>query len=138
MRDIKKVLRRQGIFFESIKKEFLEKIEETNLKSAEPFFQFTESFFHLEASLRQVPDLSSGQYQAIEIVWHQLESLLASAGIAVIRQTQAEYDLRLHESVAKVSEGSGNLVVKEVLLPGYIFRGKVVRPAKVVVKHCNS
>jgi molecular chaperone GrpE (heat shock protein) len=134
MRDLKKVLRRQGIFFESIKKEFLEKLEEKDLKAADGLFEFTDAFFHLDASLRQAPDLSSNQYQAIEIVWQHLESLLASTGIEIIRQAEVNYDPRLYESVGNVSEGDGNPMVKEILLPGYIYKGQVIKPAKAVVE----
>lgn len=134
MRELKKVLRRQGIFFESIKKEFLEKLEEKDLKAADVLFEFTDAFFHLDASLRQAPDLSSNQYQAIEIVWQHLESLLASTGIEIIRQAEINYDPRLYESVGKVSEGDGDPMVKEILLPGYIYKGQVIKPAKAVVE----
>lgn len=135
VKDLKKLLRRQGILFESVKKELLEKMEESGLKSADPLFRFTDAFFHLDASSKHAPGLTPDQDQALQIVWQRLESLLASTDIQVIRQTGGAYNPRLHEAVEKLGESSGNLIVKEILLPGYIFKGKVVRPAKVVVAH---
>ena len=130
---IKKVLRRQSLFLEALKKEVLAQVGEKVLQDAEPIRQLAESFFYFDSSLREGPGLSSGQDEAAEMVWKKLELLLSSLGLELIRRTGEPFDSRLHQTVERVERGDGNMVVTKIIQPGYLYHGQVIRPARVII-----
>jgi molecular chaperone GrpE (heat shock protein) len=130
---IKKVLRRQTLFLEALKKEVLAQVGEKVLQDAEPIRQLAESFFYFDSSLREGSGLPSGQNEAAEMVWKKLEVLLSSLGLELIRRTGEPFDPRLHQTVERVERGDGNMVVAKIIQPGYLYRGQVIRPARVIL-----
>ena len=130
---IKKVLRRQSLFLEALKKEVLAQVGEKVLQDAEPIRQLAESFFYFDSSLREGPGLPSGQDEAAEMVWKKLELLLSSLGLELIRRTGEPFDSRLHQTVERVERGDGNMVVTKIIQPGYLYHGQVIRPARVII-----
>ena len=130
---IKKVLRRQTLFLEAVKKEVLVRVGEMVLQDAEPILQLAESFFYFDSSLREGPGLPSGQEEAAEMVWKKLEPLLSSLGLEFIRRTGETFDPRLHQTVERAAEDNGNMVVTKIIQPGYLYHGQVVRPARVII-----
>ena len=130
---IKKTLRRQNLSLEVFREEILKEIGEKTLKEANPLLEIIESFFYFDSSLRDLPDFPASQLEAAELVWKKFDSLLADFGLEIIRQTGGSFDPRIHESVEKPPETSGRLVVTRILRPGYLYRGQVVRAAKVIL-----
>ena len=134
---IKKIFRKQGLFLDLLRKEVLEKLEEKRAKDVERFFELAEAFFYHDRSLKKIPGMSSSQQEALAIVWHKLEALLSSLGIEIIRRVDVDFDPRLYEAVEKVAEGNGKPVVKKIIQPGFIYEGRIIKPAKVIVEREN-
>ena len=130
---IKKVLRRQTLFLEALKKEVLAQVGERVLQDAEPIRQLAESFFYFDSFLREGPDLPSGQDEAAEMVWKTLEVLLSSFGLEFIRRTGEPFDPRVHQTVERVEGEDGNMVVTKIIQLGYLYHGQVIRPARVII-----
>ena len=130
---IKKVLRRQTIFLEAFKKEVLVQVGERVLQDAEPIVQLAESFFYFDSSLREGPGLPSGQDEAAEMVWKRLELLLSSLGLEFIRRTGEPFNPRLHQTVGRAEGEEENMAVTKIIQPGYLYRGQVIRPARVII-----
>lgn len=132
--DIKKILRKQGILIEMLKKEILERIAEKEFsgRNLQLFSDAVDSFFYLDMSLQEISGLSPKQKEAAGIVWQKLELMLFSAGIEVIHKTGVSFDSSLHEAVERISDDNAPLYVEKLIQPGYIYRGKVIKPAKVI------
>jgi molecular chaperone GrpE (heat shock protein) len=130
---VKKVLRRQGLFLETFKKETVARMDQKWLKDAEPVLQLAEAFFYFESSLKDGPGLPSGQREAAEMVWGKLELVLSGLGLELIRHTGEPFDPRLHETVERTPEHNGDEVVTKIIQPGYLFNGQVVKPARVII-----
>ena len=77
--------------------------------------------------------MSLKQDQALKIVWEKLESLFSLVGLEIIHSTGVHFDPRLYEAVEKTSQGTGYLTVMRVIQPGYIYKGRVLRPAKAII-----
>jgi len=135
---IKRNFRKQSVFLDLFRKETLERLEERRVKEVQHFFELTDAFFYYDCSLRERPDLSSGQQEALSIIWEKLEALLSSVGIDIIRKVDVDFDSRLYEAMEKVREGNGKPVVKQILQPGYVYQGRVIKPAKAIIEMENS
>jgi molecular chaperone GrpE (heat shock protein) len=131
---IKKIFRKQGLSLDLFRKEVLEKLEERRTGEVEHFFRLAEAFFYHDRSLKEIPGMASSQQEALAIVWHQLEALLSSVGIEIIRRVGVDFDPRLYEAVERVADGNGRPVVRRVIQPGFIHEGRVIKPAKAVIE----
>ncbi|MBS1837401.1 MAG: nucleotide exchange factor GrpE [Actinobacteria bacterium] len=63
----------------------------------------------------------------------QLTGTLEKRGLVRVAEVDVEFDPNVHEAVLH-EEGDGDPLVVEVLRPGYLWNGHVVRPAMVKVK----
>jgi molecular chaperone GrpE len=65
----------------------------------------------------------------------QLESSLASAGVAPIDQTGVPFDPTMHDAMMmqKAEKDQAPGMVAKVLEPGWKLHDRVIRPAKVAV-----
>lgn len=72
--------------------------------------------------------------KGVDMVHKKLMSILAKEGIEKIECVGKQFDPRMHEAVmaAESKELKDNTVIEE-LEKGYVFRNKVLRPAKVKV-----
>ncbi len=72
--------------------------------------------------------------QGVELISKQLWDILARQGMEVVDPTGQRFDPELHEAVQRV-EGGGHQpgAVVSVLAKGYLFGGRLVRPALVSV-----
>jgi molecular chaperone GrpE len=72
----------------------------------------------------------------VELVYAKLSDSLRMAGVERMDAEGKPFDPELHEALmGSVSEGDGDLVVADVLRPGYTMKGRVIRPAGVRVIH---
>jgi molecular chaperone GrpE len=110
---------------EQIKEEAIEKFAKAFLEVVDNFEKALESF-------KYTNDINS-ILQGIQMTHYQVVNLLKNFGIEKIEDTQ-EFNPMLHEAIetVKSKEYKPNQIVK-VLQHGYTFKGKVIRPAKVVV-----
>ena len=81
----------------------------------------------------KVSDDISALAKGVQMIHYQLVKFLEDNGIQEII-AEGEFDPNLHEvlDTYKTNEYKPNQIVK-VLQKGYIYKGKVIRPAKVVV-----
>ena len=69
----------------------------------------------------------------VELVYAKLNESLRAAGVERIEAEGAPFDPEIHEALMRTGEGDGELVVADVLRPGYTMKGRVIRPAGVKV-----
>lgn len=78
--------------------------------------------------------------QGVEMVEKKLAKILGAAGLEVINPVDQSFDPALHEAVATepaVAKEDDHVVARVYQL-GYLFKGQLLRPARVVVKQWNS
>jgi molecular chaperone GrpE len=72
--------------------------------------------------------------RGVEMVYGELKEVLGGEGLRPIDAKGKPFDPNLHEAALEVpGSEDGELVVAEVLRPGYMLKGKVLRPAMVKV-----
>jgi molecular chaperone GrpE len=78
---------------------------------------------------------SVGLVKGVELTLKQLTELMKREGLEEIQAEDMQFDPFRHEVVARVPAGDGEEEnsVLEVLRKGYVFRGKVIRPALVKI-----
>lgn len=76
----------------------------------------------------------------VALVEKKLFKSLAGHGLEVVNPVDHPFDPSVHEAITTTPAGSAeeeNLVA-QVYQPGYLFRGQLLRPARVVVKQWNG
>jgi molecular chaperone GrpE len=70
----------------------------------------------------------------VELVLRELHAVLSKHGVTPIDALRQLFDPALHEAMAQVPDASvpANTVV-QVFQPGYQLRGRLLRPARVLV-----
>lgn len=78
--------------------------------------------------------------QGVELVERKLLKALGGAGLEIVNPVDQTFDPTLHEAVATVPALSkeDDHTVAQVYQPGYVFKGQLLRPARVVVKQWNG
>jgi molecular chaperone GrpE len=72
--------------------------------------------------------------KGVEMVYGELRQVLEGAGLEILESKGEPFDPNIHEAVMQdEGDGSGHMVVDEVLRNGYLFKGTVLRPAMVKV-----
>jgi molecular chaperone GrpE len=72
--------------------------------------------------------------RGVEMVYGELKEVLKSEGLEPIDAKGRHFDPSLHEAAVETpGDEEGDLIVTEVLRPGYMFKGRVLRPAMVRV-----
>ena len=66
-------------------------------------------------------------------MYAKLADTLKAEGLERIDAEGKPFDPEQHEALMQTGEGDGELVVADVLRPGYTLRGRVIRPAGVRV-----
>lgn len=73
-------------------------------------------------------------FKGVQMVYGELRQVLQNAGLEIVEPKGQPFDPNVHEAVLQEEgDGSGNMVVDEVLRNGYLFKGSVLRPAMVKV-----
>ncbi|MCS7201738.1 MAG: nucleotide exchange factor GrpE [Dictyoglomus sp.] len=72
--------------------------------------------------------------EGVNMIYKQFENLLQNEGVVKMETIGKPFDPALHEAVGleEIEDGEENLVVREIS-PGYFFKNKILRPAKVIV-----
>ena len=77
--------------------------------------------------------------RGLELVYGELREVLKQEGLQPLEAKGKPFDPNLHEAALEVpGDESGELIVAEVLRPGYSFKEKVLRPAMVKVTRRSS
>jgi molecular chaperone GrpE len=72
--------------------------------------------------------------KGVELVYAKLLDALRAEGLERIEAEGEPFDPSLHEALMQTGDGDGELRVAEVFRPGYVLRGRVLRPAGVRVE----
>ena len=83
-------------------------------------------------SAEQQPEFEKFR-KGVELVFAKLADALRAEGLQRMDAEGAPFDPEQHEALMQTGEGDGDLVVADVLRPGYTLRGRVIRPAGVRV-----
>jgi len=77
---------------------------------------------------------------AVEVVDRKMMKSLAAAGLEVINPVGEPFDPTRHEAVstAPAATKEEDHLVAQVYQPGYLFKGQLLRAARVVVKQWNG
>jgi molecular chaperone GrpE len=73
--------------------------------------------------------------KGVELVYAKLVDALKAEGLERMHAEGAPFDPELHEALMQTGDGEGDPVVADVLRPGYLLKGRVLRPAGVRVEH---
>jgi molecular chaperone GrpE len=90
----------------------------------------------LERALHHVPEslLGHGWVEGIDMVVKHMHAVLQQEGVTRIVPLHSRFDPRIHEAVSAVpAQGIPEDTITNVLLPGYILQGQVLRAAQVQV-----
>lgn len=72
--------------------------------------------------------------KGVEMVYGEFKQVLEGAGLEIVEPKGQPFDPNVHQAVLQdEGDGSGHLIVDEVLRNGYLFKGTVLRPAMVKV-----
>jgi molecular chaperone GrpE len=72
--------------------------------------------------------------RGVEMVYGELREVLRAEGLVPIEAKGRRFDPSLHEAALEIpGDEDGTLIVTEILRPGYMFKGRVLRPAMVKV-----
>ncbi|MFZ4515641.1 MAG: nucleotide exchange factor GrpE [Acidimicrobiia bacterium] len=71
--------------------------------------------------------------KGIELVFADFVSVLEKAGLERIEAHGEVFDPTLHEAVLEVEGEGGEATVVDIMRAGYVFKGRVLRPAMVKV-----
>ena len=88
----------------------------------------------LERAMASLGGESGAAAQGLSLIREKLMNVLAEAGLERIPTRDEVFDPERHEALATQAvepERSGKVI--EELVPGFTFRGKLVRPARVMV-----
>ena len=88
----------------------------------------------LEYAVKFSQDKDNPYYQGIVQSYTKAVGILSDSGISQITGEGEPFDYNLHNAVAQVSDPDlPENTVKQVMQTGYIYKGKVLRPASVIV-----
>jgi molecular chaperone GrpE (heat shock protein) len=132
LQGLKKLLRKQSVLIEEMHREQIALAAEKRDNQA-PLLDLCDAIFYLHRAF-QNPGLMSRQHaQVLNMVLNKAHRFAASLGLEMIMEEGVPFDPEIHEAVANRSPESNALSVLELIQPGYVKAGNVLRPAKVIV-----
>jgi len=137
IKDLKKHLRKQNLLLESFRNDILKAIVDDRRPGSDPYCDVADAFFYYEAALHSSDFLIPEQQETLEIIWDKLDNLMSLVGLQIMRRAGGDFDPKIYEAVENRADDAAELIVLEVLQPGYIFENMVLKPAKVVVGKKN-
>lgn len=137
IKDLRKHLRKQNILLESLKNDIIKAIVDDRRPEIDPYCEVADALFYYEAALQSNDHVSPEQIEALEIIWDKIDHLMSLAGLQIMRRAGGDFDAKIYEAIENRADGAAELMVLQVLQPGYIFKNMVLKPAKVVVGKKN-
>lgn len=87
---------------------------------------------NLERALAHA-DADGALAEGVRLTHQDSQRLLRQEGIEPLKAVGQPFDPQVHEAVAVVPSDNGQAVVVDETQKGYLYRGELLRPAKVVV-----
>jgi molecular chaperone GrpE (heat shock protein) len=130
--NLKKLFRKQSVLLEEVHRE-QQNSAAGKKRDMEPLLDLCDALFYLHRAF-QNPGLMSRQHaQVLNMVQQKMQRFAISFDIEMILAEGIPFDASIHEAVTNRSPDALSLEVLEVIQPGYLQDGKVVRSAKVIV-----
>jgi len=125
--------RAQADFINYKRRSEIEKAESVSLGKSLAYMSILPIMDDLSRALAAVPLQSTEEpwVQGMTLIDKKFRQLLIKEGITPIKTVGETFDPNLHEAVLRC-HGEEGIVVEE-LQSGYMFQGKILRPAKVKV-----
>ena len=121
-----------------LKKETDMLIENANVKFLKEILPVVDNFDRAIASML-INDNKEQIVQGIKLVDKQFHQVLEKMGITTYKSEGEKFDPSKHEAISVIAkQGTQDGVVLEEHQKGYMFSGKVLRPAKVIVNKIDS
>ena len=96
--------------------------------------KFLEVYDNLERAVSQSGDEENAHKKGMEMIFHQLETVLEKLGVTVVDPMGESFDPERHSAVMHIeSEDLGENVVSQVFQKGFLLGEKVIRFATVQV-----
>jgi molecular chaperone GrpE len=114
-----------------VEKERLEAVPFAQGLLAEKLLPVLDDF---DRALAQVEDDGSPAAEGLALIRDKLVAVLADAGLERIETVDRSFDPEIHEALITepVDEGRAGKVIEE-FVPGFTFKGRLIRPARVKV-----
>lgn len=121
---------------ENYKKRALREREETVRFTSERLLrELLEVKDHLELALDHAKGATDIKplHDGVELTLKQVQQFMEKFGVSELKATGERFDPNFHEAIhEEIVEGSGGQVVREHQ-KGYLYNGRLLRPARVVV-----
>jgi molecular chaperone GrpE len=134
--DLRKTLIHRQADFENFRKRVeRERHEESRRATGHLIQQLLPVLDTFERALAAHEDPAYAEYRkGVELIYKQLWESLAKQGLERIEAQGKQFDPHIHQAIERVETGEHeDGTVIDVLQPGYIFHGRVLRPATVRV-----
>ncbi len=120
------------------KRQERERVQWTRLAQVEVLFPLLSIIDDFERALTQKKETSTSELtswlQGLELIHKELLKYLATVNVQEITVSEGdELNLELHESVMSTQSDIPSGHITAVLQKGYMFKGQVLRPAKVSI-----
>ncbi len=125
--------RAQADFINYKRRSEIEKAESMGWGKCQAFSSILPVLDDLSRALAAVPEQSAGEpwVQGMALIEKKFRQILTREGVTAMRTIGEKFDPCVHEAVLRCRGEEG--VIVEELQSGYIYQGKVLRPAKVKV-----
>ncbi|MCK4667117.1 nucleotide exchange factor GrpE [Candidatus Dependentiae bacterium] len=89
---------------------------------------------HLELAIKNSKDIKDPKeiIHGINLIHIEFLKILSDEGLKNMESLNSKFDPNYHEAV-QMTDGKESGIISEVLLKGYLFKEKLLRPAKVKV-----
>jgi molecular chaperone GrpE len=136
LEDLRQTLLRRQADFENyrkrIEKERLEESRRATARVVEALIPIVDSFEHALAAHREAE--YENYRKGFELIHKQMLDNLAKLGVERIEPTGQQFDPHQHQALDRAeSSDAPDGTVLQVFQPGYLFHGRVLRPAMVRV-----
>jgi molecular chaperone GrpE len=113
-----------------------ERIKERKYASQQVFTELVEAMDAFEVAFKiETEDETLKTFlKGFELVREKLKTLLENNGVKKIEAVGKPFDPNFHMAVTKIKvEGKDSGIVLEELMPGYLYKDRVLRPSMVIV-----
>jgi len=133
LQELKKQIRRQNLLLEAFTGEVAKAVLEQRRPELEIYCALADAFFYHVQALRPQMQTMPEHLETLAIVWERLDQTLALVDLQMIRESGGIFDPKIHDAIANQAFGAADLIVVQVVQPGYLSKQRLLRPAKVVV-----
>lgn len=128
----KELKNQQNAFMKRMEKLKETEVDEFKIKLFTKIIEVMDDLNRAIQAYKQYED-GNGLYQGIELIYQQMLKLLSTEGVETIEIKDDNFDPRYIEPIAiePIENKDMDNKIAEVILSGYTFKDRIIRPAKV-------